>query len=252
MENIIYHSETIRNCFKELQLRMFLSDIQLKHLIFIVTYVFIQGYNGKTVNFEKFSINHRTTIVHFLNKGKWDDTKSQNILKSKVIETVYNEARRTGNPIFCIVDDTISSHTKPSSQALHPIEAAYFHQSHLNYGHQSVSVMLSCNGITLNYTTVMYDKSKSKIEIVKDIADKLPKAPVVSYFLCDSWYTTGKILESFIKKGFYTIGALKTNRIIYPLGIRVKVSEFAKLPDKSDSDVNLVTVGNRQFYVKEV
>ena len=254
MENIIYHSETIRNCFKELKLGMFLSDVHLKHLMSIVTSVFIQGYNGKTVNFEKFSINHRTTIAHFLNKGKWDDTKLQTILKSKVIERVYNEARKTGKPIFCIIDDTISSHTKPSSQALHPIEAAYFHQSHLkkrqDYGHQSVSVMLSCNGINLNYTTVMYDKSKSKIEIVKDIADGLPKAPVVSYFLCDSWYTTGKILESFIKKGFYTIGALKTNRIIYPLGIRVKVSEFAKLLDKSDSDVNLVTVGNRQFYVK--
>jgi len=28
---------------------------------------------------------------------------------------------------FCIVDDMIVSKTKPSSQALHPIEDAYFH-----------------------------------------------------------------------------------------------------------------------------
>ena len=36
-------------------------------------------------------------------------------------------------------------------RALHPIEDAYFHQSHLkgkqDYGHQAVAVMLSCNGI---------------------------------------------------------------------------------------------------------
>ena len=55
----------------------------------------------------------------------------QDILKARVIHTIYQEAYRSGKPLFCIVDDTIASHTKPSLQALHPIEAAYFHQSHL-------------------------------------------------------------------------------------------------------------------------
>ncbi len=39
-------------------------------------------------------------------------------------------------------DDTIASKTKPSLQAMRPMEAAYFHQSHLKkkqyYGHQAV------------------------------------------------------------------------------------------------------------------
>ena len=56
-------------------------------------------------------------------------------------------------------------------KAIHPIEDAYFHMSHLkgntDYGHQAVGVMLSCNGVVLNYDNVMYDKTKSKIEIVK-------------------------------------------------------------------------------------
>ena len=46
--------------------------------------------------------------------------------------------------------------------------------------------MLSCNGITLNYAVILYDKTKSKIKIVQDIAAELPEAPVVSYFLCDA------------------------------------------------------------------
>lgn len=87
--------------------------------------------------------------------------------------------------------------------------------------------MLSCNGLILNYADILYDKSKSKIQIVQKIADELPVAPVISYFLCDSWYTSVKVIDSFIRKGFYTIGALKTNRVIYPCGIRQKVSEFA-------------------------
>ena len=41
----------------------------------------------------------------------------------------------------------------------------------------------------MNYAVILYDKTKSKIKIVQDIAAELPEAPVVSYFLCDSWYT---------------------------------------------------------------
>ena len=109
--------------------------------------------------------------------------------------------------------------------------------------------MRSCNGITLNYAVILYDRSRSKIQIVQEIARELPEAPVVSYFLCDSWYTSVKVMDSFIQKGFYTIGALKTNRIIYPCGIRQKASDFALHLRKTDKNVSLVTVGGRKFYV---
>ena len=219
----------------------------------ILISVFSPGYHGKTVDFEKYSPCHRTTVAHFLNIGKWDDATLEDILKSTVIQFIYREARQSGKPVFCIVDDTISSKTKPSSRALHPIEDAYFHQSHLkgkqDYGHQAVAVMLSCNGIVLNYAIVMYDKSKSKVKIVQEIADELPVPPVVSYFLCDSWYTCGDIMDAFIKKGFHTIGALKTNRVLYPYGIKQKVSGFALHLRKTDTAVSLVTVGSRSCYV---
>ena len=219
----------------------------------ILISVFSLGYHGKTIDFEKYSSCHRTTAAHFLNKGKWDDTRLEDILKSTVIQFIYKEALQSGKPVFCIADDTISSKTKPSSQALHPIEDAYFHQSHLkgkqDYGHQAVAVMLSCNGIVLNYAVIMYDKTMSKVKIVQEIADELPVPPVIPYFLCDSWYTCGDIMDAFIKKGFYTIGALKTNRIVYPCGIRRKISELALHLRKTDADVNLVTVGGRSYYV---
>ena len=197
----------------------------------ILISIFIAGYHGKTTDFAQNSSCHRTTIAHFLNSGKWDDTLLENTLKSSVIEIIYSEAVRSGKPVFCIVDDTIVSKTKPSSQALHPIEDAYFHQSHLkgkqNYGHQAVAVMLSCNGIVLNYAFVMYNKSISKIDIVENIAKELPVPPILSYFLCDCWYTSEKIINTFAQKGFHTIGALKTNRLLYPSGMKKKLSELA-------------------------
>lgn len=204
--NSIHHSNHIYNYFKTLNLGLFLSDVYLNHLMAIILSVFLRGYRGKTVDFQEVSHCHRTTTAYFLNHGKWDDIALQDTLKRSILHIIYREAQRSGQPVYCIVDDTIASHTRPSSQALHPIEAAYFHQSHLkgrqDYGHQVVSVMLSCNGITLNYAVILYDKSKSKIQIVKEIAEELPIAPVVSYFLCDSWYTSSKVMDSFIRKGF--------------------------------------------------
>ena len=253
LANTIHHSSFIYNQFKKLNLCKSYSHRVINHLMSILISIFITGYHGKTTDFAKNSSCHRTTIAHFLNSGKWDDSLLSNTLKRSVIEIIYSEAARTGKPVFCIVDDTIASKTKPSSQALHPIEDAYFHQSHLkgkqDYGHQAVAVMLSCNGIVLNYDFVMYNKSISKIDIVQNIAKELPVPPVMSYFLCDCWYVSEKIINTFAGRGFHTIGALKTSRMLYPFGIKKKLNEFAALLSVTHSDFHLVTVKNQTYYV---
>ena len=253
LANTIHHSAFIYNQLKKLNLCKFYSNRVINHLISILISIFISGYHGKTTDFAKNSSCHRTTIAHFLNSGKWDDSLLSDTLKRSVIEIIYSEAACTGKPVFCIVDDTIASKTKPSSRALHPIEDAYFHQSHLkgkqDYGHQAVAVMLSCNGIVLNYTFVMYNKSISKINIVENIAKELPVPPVMSYFLCDCWYTSEKIINTFAAKGFHTIGALKTNRMLYPFGFKKKLNELAALLSTTRSNFHLVTVKKQKYYV---
>ena len=81
----------------------------------IIVSIFLRGYRGKTVDFVQVSGKHTTTTAHFLNHGKWNDSTLEDTLKSTVIQVIYREAQRSGQPIFCIVDDTIASHTKPSS-----------------------------------------------------------------------------------------------------------------------------------------
>ena len=91
--------------------------------------------------------------------------------------------------------------------------------------------MLSCNGIVLNYAFVMYNKSISKIDIIQNIAKELPAPPVMSYLLCDCWYVSEKIINAFAQKGFHTIGALKTNRLLHPSGMkRNSVNWLANCP----------------------
>ena len=236
----------------KLRLYQLFSMTTMKHIMAIILASLFTGYKGKTVDFEKYSTCHRTSIAHFLNHGKWNDELLESVLRTAVVSCIYEESKRTGSPVFCMIDDTISSKTTPSSRVKHPIEDAYFHQSHLkkkqDYGHQAVAIMLSCNGLVLNYAVILYDKSKSKIQIVQDVAEQLPKAPHISYLLCDCWYTSQKVMDAFLLKGFYTIGALKTNRIFYPNETRWKISRYAVRINRK-KDTRLVTVGNRQYYV---
>ena len=255
MNTSIHESETIVNSLKEKNLYELFSAYVIKHLITILIAVFSTGYHGKTVDFAKHSDCHRTTIGYFLNHGVWDETVLETAVRMAVLSIIYGEARRSGKPVLCIVDDTISSKTVPSSKAEFPIESADFHFSHLkgksDYGHQAIAVLLSCNGITLLYAVKMYDKSVSKIDMMCEIAQELPSAPVLSYLLCDRWYTCRKLMEAFIKKGFYTVGALKTNRILYPHGIKKSVRELAEtLKEKNAvSSFRSVTVKGRKYYV---
>ncbi len=253
MRNSIYHSEVIFKLILNLKLEKYFRRLVLSHIMTIICAVFSLGYRGKTTQMSQVSEKHRTTIAHFLNHGRWDDNVLEQILKAQVVRAIHEEAERTGKPVICIVDDTIASKTKPSSKAMHPIEAAYFHQSHIkkkqDYGHQAVGMMLACNGIVLNYANVMYDKSRSKIQIVCDIANELPVPSTESFLLCDCWYSCVKVMDAFLAKGFHTIGARKTNRVIFPAGIRQQIAKFAQFIRKTDSNVNLVTVGKRQYYV---
>ena len=117
------------------------------------------------------------------------------------------------------------------------------------YCNYQQTIFLTKSGIILNYAIVMYDKSVSKIDIVNRIAQELPQAPVLSYFLCDSWYPSEKLITTFIKKGFYTIAALKTNRILYPYGIKSKLSDYAQKLSENKQFFHLVTVKGHQYYV---
>lgn len=78
----------------------------MKHIMAILVSVFSLGYHRKTIDFEKYSPCHRTTIAHFLNKRKWDDDTLENIVKTTVVQFIYKEAQQSGKPVFCIVDDT--------------------------------------------------------------------------------------------------------------------------------------------------
>lgn len=56
-------------------------------------------------------------------------------------------------------------------------------------------------------------------------------------------------MDAFAQKGFQTIGALRTNRIIYPNQVKQQAKQFAPDICKNNPNVSLVTVGKRRYYV---
>lgn len=116
------------------------------------------------MDFARYSDRHRTSLAHFLNKGKWNPAALEKALRESVIKKIYQHFRETKQPVLCIIDDTNASKTRPSSQAVHPMEATSNHMSHLkgrmDYGHQTIGVMLACGELVLNYAILLYDKSQ--------------------------------------------------------------------------------------------
>lgn len=97
---------------------------------------------------------------------------------------------------------------------------------------------------------IPYNKSESTIQIVQNIAAKLPEPPVPSYSLYDCWYTSRKIMEVSKASGFLMIGTLKTNRIIYPIGFPMSIRDFASHLRTKSLAVRLVTVNKLSIDMK--
>lgn len=68
--------------------------------------------------------------------------------------------------------------------------------------------------------------------------------------MCDSWYSCKDIFNSSEKAGYSYIGALKTNKVLFPEGherLGVKIHQFAT--SLSIEDFDLVTVKDTQYYI---
>ena len=74
----------------------------INHLMSILISIFLSGYHGKTTDFAKNSSCHRTTIAHFLNSGKWDESLLSDTLKRPVIE-IFIQKQPSPENLFSVL-----------------------------------------------------------------------------------------------------------------------------------------------------
>lgn len=248
--NSLSHHIQINKGFSDWRLPLYFTKPVLRHLTHFIDGMSSIGFTGKLTQIHAYSHHpkHRTTLGHFLQNSPWKDTYLLQQSKQFVQRQMTKD-----QPLFYLLDDTISKKTKPSSQAVRPMEGCGFHFSHTDgksvWGHQVVQLMVKSGHQAFPYDFRLFqkDKTDSKIKLSVDLLGALPQVTQPAYVLCDSWYTSKKIIEAAFSGGMHVIGALKTNRIIYPAGIRIQVKEFATHIDEKNTD--LVTVGQEQYRV---
>ena len=252
--NNISKESAIEKYLLKMDFPFLFSKPVVRHMVNFIKAAVQKGYKGTVTDIVQLSLAncHRTTYGKFLSQGVWNVDYAWCAIREAVIAFVKKVSCQTQEPIFSIIDDTIAEKTKPSLQAEKPIQAAGFHQSHLKnksvWGHQFLTMMLSVNDVILPYFIERYDKTiKSKITRVCEMIEQLPSADGQAYGLCDAWYTCEKVINAYFKKGYHLIGALKTNRVIFPKGIRLQIKDFAQYIKRND--VCPVTVNNVKYLV---
>lgn len=76
---------------------------------------------------------------------------------------------------------------------------------------------------------------KNKQELAITLIDDFYPITEVTYLLIDAWYTLGKVMLHAISMGYHTIGMIKSNRVIYPGGIKTNIKIFSQLIHKDET-----------------
>ena len=254
-ELIIKALPTLVKFCSKLELDFYFTKPQVRHMQAFVVAMLLNGYSGKLSQVSGLAHHaDRTCVSRFLNSKSWNEAHLLKTLNAYVIGKIWSHSRKTGLPIYVLIDDTICEKTKPSSKAKQPIYGCGFHKSHLKneivYGHQFVAAMLRCGEQVLPLTVQLYEKDNmSKIDIAKSIIESLPKPVSKGYVMADSWYSCMTLFEASRTAGYHYLGALKSNRKIFPKGYRrkgIQIGAFASTLDASDFD--LVTVDGERYY----
>ena len=180
--SILANNDLVNKFFDKTDLNFYYSNTVVKHLKEFLVGATSKGFTAKTTDIAEYSVNHRTTIGHFLSHGVWNEKYIDRTIKKQSLDHVINLSNQTKQPIFVSTDDTVNVKTKPSSQVKSPIQKADFHHSHLLgktvWGHQVLSTMVSYTGHNLNYDIHLYDKEHgSKIDYITQLSETLPTPP---------------------------------------------------------------------------
>lgn len=82
---------------KRLQFVPGVSHTAIRHIMEVLFSAFSLGYKGKAVNFSSHSPCRRTTLTHFLNQGKWDSRRLEDLIKASVIKPSMGKPSAAGS-----------------------------------------------------------------------------------------------------------------------------------------------------------
>lgn len=184
----------------------------------------------------------QSAFTDFFTYSSWDDAAFRRSVRRALVEWVLaeNQATFAPKPFLIKIDD--SYNTKPK-ESLH-FEVTDWHRDTCKdrgyrYGVVFVTVHISCGRRSVPIALEIYLRAKTvrrlnrnrkkenripfrtKLTIIKKIFREL--APLIPdntkvYVLCDSWYTSAKLIKFCRRLRWHLIGAIKSNRIFIKTG----------------------------------
>ena len=252
MVDIIAARKQVGKFFYEYGFNEILSSVPQNRLGEIISGLAMKGNQSKTTDFAELNQRVRTTYGHFLSKGKWDEEKVSQKQQEGAFRKLAELALARQKPLYLSIDDTVIEKKKPSSQAKRPMEGTGWHYSHLEgkqvFGYQVFGANISAGGFSLCYCLRRCcPESGSKIDMAVQLLDALPETDARIIFQMDSWYTCKALWDKALQKRITLIGAMKTNRILFPDGHRQSAREYAAI--LPNDQYHLVTVGGHEYWV---
>ena len=257
LTTILNQNETIINYISELNLPY--SSAIKNHMVNIVSGIIVTE-GSKTISsvHNKITCNRdRSTGSRFLSSYSWNHEYVTQERKFHAISEISNTCEDS-DVGFLIIDDTLTKKNTSTKK----IEGLDFHNSHADgnkpkWSHCLVTSHYKINDYSIPLDFRQYHREESSKKLSKKFLDKNELAmelineftPVTknNYLLVDSWYTSAKILLHGLINGCHTIGRIKSNRVIYPAGIKTNVKKFSSYIRTNET--SLVTASNNKYYV---
>lgn len=257
LTTILNQNETIINYISELNLPY--SSAIKNHMVNIVSGIIVTE-GSKTISsvHNKITCNRdRSTGSRFLSSYSWNH---EYVTQERIFHAIseISNTCEDSDVGFLIIDDTLTKKNTSTKK----IEGLDFHNSHADgnkpkWSHCLVTSHYKINDYSIPLDFRQYHRKESSKKLSKKFLDKNELAmelineftPVTknNYLLVDSWYTSAKILLHGLINGCHTIGRIKSNRVIYPAGIKTNVKKFSSYI--STNETSLVTASNNKYYV---
>lgn len=246
-----------------LALKLEFSKPQLGHLFTLVHGIILCAGRKNITQIQHAAKSHRhlSNVTHFLNHSPWCINRMQRRRMHFVMERIRAKRLKGGDArtlVFLIVDDTCCKKDKSTKK----MEALSFQYSHEDgksvWCHSLVTSHVVSSGCSYAWDFRPYYQKdyceaqrltfKSKNDLAQEMIEAFPANEDESvYVLMDSWYTSEKVINACNRKGFHVIAALKTNRLICPAGMTIKISDFAEQYIRK-ADLHSVTVEGQGVY----
>ena len=257
LTTILNQNETIINYISELNLPY--SSAIKNHMVNIVSGIIVTE-GSKTISsvHNKITCNRdRSTGSRFLSSYSWNH---EYVTQERIFHAIseISNTCEDSDVGFLIIDDTLTKKNTSTKK----IEGLDFHNSHADgnkpkWSHCLVTSHYKINDYSIPLDFRQYHRKESSKKLSKKFLDKNELAmelineftPVTknNYLIVDSWYTSAKILLHGLINGCHTIGRIKSNRVIYPAGIKTNVKKFSSYIRTNET--SLVTASNNKYYV---